>query len=153
MPAPNDGNPTPIRRIDPTCRLLGWRELTKVIDEIRGKNPGIVLAAHRWSSVGLIGFYCSGQPQVECLGAALGDRHSQYDLWPNPVKSPDGFLGKDFVIVDALPDSLKDAFSKVGPPMQITGHGPTGIPVARWSVVVARGFKGFDNSKLPNRGW
>ena len=153
MPVPNDGNPTPIRRIDPTCRLLGWRELTKVIDEIREKNPGIVLAAHRWSSVGLIGFYCSGQPQVECLGAALGDRHSQYDLWPNPVKSPGTFLGKDFVIVDALPDSLKNAFTTVELPTQITGHGPTGVPVARWSVVVARGFKGFDNSKLPNRGW
>ena len=153
MPSPDQANPTPIRRVDPTCRLLGWRELAKAIDGVRENNPGMVVAAHRWSSVGLLGFYCTGQPQVECLGAALGDRHSQYDLWPNPIKNPEDFLGKDFIIVDALPESLKDSFSTVEALTLVTGHGPTGVPVARWSIVVARGFKGFDSLKLPTRGW
>lgn len=153
FPAPDEINPTPIRRIDPTCRLLGWRELAKTIDGIRQQNQGMVVAAHRWSSVGLLGFYCSGQPRVECLGAALGDRHSQYDLWPNPVQNPNAFLGKDFIIVDASPDSLREAFEAVECPIHITGHGPTGVPVARWSVLVARGFRGFDKVKLPPRGW
>lgn len=153
MPPPGDTNQTPIRRIDPTCRLLGWKELARAVDRAREQTPGAVVAAHRWSSVGLLGFYCQDQPRVECLGAALGDRHSQYDLWPNPVKVPGPHLGRDFVVVDASPDSIRSAFESVGAPVIITGHGPTGVPVARWSIVVARGFKGFERQSLPPRGW
>lgn len=153
LPVPDERNPFPIRKVDPSCRLMGWRDLASKIDEERSRNPGLVIAVHRWSSAGLLGFYCKGRPKVECLGAALGDRHSQYDLWPNPVSHPDRFIGKDFVVIDAPSDLLKGAFKAIGMPVVVTGFGPTAVPVARWSYTIASGYKGFDKQSVPPRGW
>ena len=150
---PTESNPTPLRRLDPTCRLMGWKQLANYVDFIRVSDPSLVVAVHRWSSVGLLGFYCQGRPRVESLGAALGDRHSQYDLWPHPVAQPDKYRGRDFIIVDAPSEALIGAFDKVETPIIVTATSPGGFPVARWSVVVARGFRGFDPAKLPPRGW
>ena len=92
----SDAEPMPIRRIDPTSRLRGWRYLAAGVDraradlQARGIEP--VLAAERWTQAGELGFYCAGQPKIHCLGLFLGDRATQYDLWrPNPVVDAPGF--------------------------------------------------------------
>jgi hypothetical protein len=141
-----------LRRFDPTCRLRGWRSLAAAVDRVRNalRSEGVepVLAGSGWTLPGELSFYCEGQPQVYSLGLALGDRHSQYDLWrPNPVWDPDQFAGEVVVFVGELTPVLREAFEEVGKPQTVT-HEEGGQPVARWTVTVCRGFRGFRHLSL-----
>ncbi|MCI0459584.1 MAG: glycosyltransferase family 39 protein [Gemmataceae bacterium] len=144
-PAPE--RPIPLRRLDPTCRLRGWRELAEEVDrvcaELRQQGSEPVLAGSGWSLPGALGFYCQGQPTVYSLGLALGERRSQYDLWrPNPVWDSEQFRGRTFVFVGQGAEALRQAFDEVGPPRMVT-HTVNGRAVARWTVTVCRGYRGF----------
>lgn len=141
--------PLPLRRFDPTCRLRGWRTLAAEIDRLRchlaDENP--VLAASAWNLPGELSVYCAGHPEVFSLGAALGDRHSQYDLWrPNPVADAAAFAGRTFLVVGADDSQLREAFEHVEPSHVVT-HYEDGQPISMWSVTVARGFRGFAQEK------
>ena len=52
--------PMPIRRVDPTCRLRGWRFLAGEVDRVRAnvKIGGIepVLATERWTQASELAF-------------------------------------------------------------------------------------------------
>jgi hypothetical protein len=144
---PTPVEPFPLRRLDPTCRLRGWRTLAEEVDrlrdELRAKGVDAVLAGSGWSLPGELGFYCQGHPAVYSLGAALGDRHSQYDLWhPNPVDDPGSFAGRTFIVVGAMPPQVRDAFEQIDAPRPVV-HRERGQPVAAWPVLVCRGFRGF----------
>ncbi len=139
-----------MRRLDPTCRLKGWRTLAAEVDRLRDqcRRDGIepILASARWSEVGELGFYCQGQPIVYSIGLAHGDRHSQYDLWrPNPLADPQYFLGKTFIIVNSLNGPLDHVFERLDPPLLVT-HSERGHPLAQWKIVVGHGFRGFPNT-------
>jgi hypothetical protein len=149
---PTDERPLPLRRLDPTCRLRGWRALAARIDSLReqvraeGSEP--ILAGTSWSLPGEIGFYCAGQPPVYSVGPVLGDRHSQYDLWrPNPVDDPDSFCGRTFIIVGGFSPGFAAAFETMEP--QVVTHHEAGHPVAAWTVTVCRGFRGFAHLARP----
>jgi hypothetical protein len=144
FPAPAADAAPPIRRIDPTARLAGWRTLAEAVDEVRaevGGDPVIVTMA--WTGAGELGFYCDGHPQVYTFGSVVGDRASQYDLWrPNPVADAQAFAGRTFVYVgDKLPDGVFDRIEHV---RQVT-HTEGGVPLANWTVWVGRGYRGFDH--------
>jgi 4-amino-4-deoxy-L-arabinose transferase-like glycosyltransferase len=144
---PTVKQPQPLRRLDPTCRLRGWRTLGAVLDEVceqlRAEGVEPVLAGTGWALPGEIGFYCSGHPPVYSVGPAIGDRRSQYDLWrPNPVDDPDAFLGRTFVIVGGFVGSFGRAFDSADTARVVT-HYENGQPVASWTVTVCRGFRGF----------
>ena len=89
---PTEHNPFPVRRLDLTARLAGWRELAAAVDELRERvraetgHEAVIVGTH-WTIPGILRFYCAGHPQVYTIGSALGaDRSSQYDVWrPNPV--------------------------------------------------------------------
>lgn len=139
--------PMPLRRLDPTARLRGWQTLAREVDLMRGelRTRGIepVLAGSVWTLPGEIGFYCEGHPTVYSLGLALGDRHSQYDLWrPNPVADADRFVGKTFIVVGVSDQVLRSAFEHVEPAREVT-HSDQGELVNRWRVTIARGFRGW----------
>lgn len=145
---PTAADPTPIRKLDPTCRLRGWRTLATDIDRVRdrvrqetGEDP--VLAGMVWTTPGELAFYCAGHPPAYSFGLALADRHSQYDLWrPNPVADAQAFRGRTFLYVgDELPDAA-EVFDRVDPPIRVV-HAEGGVPVAVWTVWVGRGFRGF----------
>jgi hypothetical protein len=145
---PNEANPTPVRRLDPTCRLHGWQTLAQEIDSLRddihretGEEP--LLAAMTWTVPGELCFYCRNHPEAYSFGPALADRHSQYDLWhPNPVADPHRFRGRTFIYVgDEIPGADR-VFDRVDPPIPVV-HQEGGIPVARWTIWVCRGFRGF----------
>jgi 4-amino-4-deoxy-L-arabinose transferase-like glycosyltransferase len=143
---PSARQPTPMRRLDPTCRLRGWRTLAAEVDRLRAelRAEGIepVLAGSTWWLPGELGFYCAGSPAVYSIGPALGDRHSQYDLWrPNPLADVEIFRGRTFILIGGLPDGCP-AFDQVGPTRLVT-HVDGGQPVAGWLVTVCRGFRGF----------
>jgi 4-amino-4-deoxy-L-arabinose transferase-like glycosyltransferase len=147
---PADERPAPLRRLDPTCRLRGWRTLAAEVQRLRhslrnleGTDP--VLAAGSWSLPGELAFYLPDQPTVYSLGPLLGDRRSQYDLWrPNPVADPESFAGRTFLVVNAGAD-IGGLFDAVEPPRLVLHH-EAGYPVARWTITVARRYRGVPAS-------
>lgn len=144
-PAPTESLPAPVRRLDPTCRLAGWRTLAEAVDEARIlAGDDAVIATMPWNEPGELAFYCSGHPTVYTFAPAVGDRFSQYDLWrPNPVADAQAFRGKTFVYVGhRLPDGV---FERLELFRRVT-HTEGGVPVAEWFVWVGRGFRGFDHA-------
>jgi hypothetical protein len=144
---PTETKPFPLRRLDPTCRLRGWRTLATAVDELRGRlaTEGVepVLAGSSWGLPGELGFYCTGHPQVYSVGVVQGDRHSQYDLWhPNPVDDPEAFRGRTFVLVGDIGPEVLAGFERVESG-GIVNHAEDGRPIARWVLHVGHGFRGF----------
>jgi len=143
---PTDYNPTPLRRLDPTCRLRGWRwlaaEIDRLSEELRQKGKDPVLAGSNWSLPGEIGFYCKGHPQAYSIGLAQKDRHSQYDFWHGPTNDPEAFRGRTFLIVGVVDDRLQLAFDKVEP-LRLVIHSEGEHMVSMWGITIAHGFKGF----------
>ncbi len=152
-PEPTVAKPFPVRLMDVTARVSGWKELAGEVDQIRdrirretGQEP--VLAGTYWTVPGVIGCYCQGQPQVYAIGVANGsDRYSQYDLWrPNPVADAQAFRGRTFIIVGDIGPGAAAAFDRLEPAMRVV-HSPAGVPVAAWAVWVGHGFRGFDHAQ------
>jgi hypothetical protein len=149
-------NPTPLRRFDPAARMKGYRFLGRELDTIRrsvrqrdGNDP--VLAGLRWDVPGLLGFYTDGHPQAYSFGLALGDRHSQYDLWhPNPVDDAQAFRGRTFLVVSGgdIRVALTPTFESVEAPHEVV-YREHGRALAKWYVHVCRGFRGFDPARRP----
>jgi hypothetical protein len=141
-------SPLPLRKLDPSCRLRGWQCLGSELDRLRvlaateGQEP--VLVGAGWSLPGELAFYCAGHPIAYSIGPAMGDRQSQYDLWrPNPIADANVFAGRTFLVVGIDdPKVLQPAFERVEEPVCVT-HYQSGQPVARWSIIVAHGFRGF----------
>jgi hypothetical protein len=147
MGPPTESMPYPVRKIDPTCRLRGWRHLAHSIDGLRerlraeeGADP--VLAGVSWSQPGALGVYCDGHPQAYSVGLLQGDRHSQYDFWTNPLDHGEEFKGRTFVIVGPVFRRVREGFEKVEEPVNVV-YTEDGRPLAGWAVYVCRGFKGF----------
>lgn len=138
-------NPMPVRRLDPTCRLRGWQTLAAEIDRLRadlgqdGSEP--LLAGTSWSLPGALGVYCAGHPQAYSFGLAQGDRHSQYDMWTNPLDEPELFRGRTFIIVGGVAPRLASAFEEVEP-TRLLMHSQNGRALAWWPITICRGYKG-----------
>jgi 4-amino-4-deoxy-L-arabinose transferase-like glycosyltransferase len=150
VPEPSDDRLAPVRNLDPTARLRGWRHLAAEVDAIRdriaredGQEPTI--ATMTWTVPGELGFYCHGNPTVYSFGTALNDRYSQYDLWrPNPLADAQAFAGRTFVYVgEKLPDGT-DAFDSLAGPVRVE-YRENGVTVGGWKVWIARGYRGFPN--------
>jgi hypothetical protein len=142
---PTEKNLFPVRRFDPTCRLRGWRTLAAHVDAVRARltAEGIepVLAGNSWSLPGELGVYCAGHPQAYSLGLSMGDRHSQYDLWFNPLADGEAFKGRTFIVVGGDEDVLRKAFRTVEP-VEVVDYREKGQPLSRWWVRVCRSYTG-----------
>ena len=94
---------TPVAKYDPTARLRGWSQLGAAVgrqlaaQRAAGRDPFIVTDDYQVASE--IAFYCPGEPNVYCLQSVLGDRESQYDLWPNPIRDARRFIGRPCLYV------------------------------------------------------
>ncbi|MSR31692.1 MAG: glycosyltransferase family 39 protein [Gemmataceae bacterium] len=144
---PNEKNPFPLRKVDPTCRLRGWQSLGKEVDRRRkeitqGRSTELVLAGGSWNVPGEIGFYCQGRPQAYSIGLVNGDRHSQYDLWKNPVDNPKDFLGKDFLVVGSLSAEARKGFAEVVD-LAPFYYQEKGQPISVWHFTYCKNFRGF----------
>lgn len=151
LPPPSPEQPTPIRKLDPTARLAGWRNLAAYLDHLReqitqrnGQAP--ILCGTYWNQPGILRFYCQGHPETYTIGIPnRSDRHSQYDFWrPNPVSDPDLFRGRTFLIVGDIGPHLLPAFESVEPPLRFT-HCEHGIPLQSWTIWIAHGFRGWEH--------
>ncbi len=149
---PTADHPIPLRRFDPTCRLRGWHVLAEAVDRERARAAADdpILAATSWTLPGELGVYCAGHPQVFSIGLALGDRHSQYDLWANPLADAAAFRDRTFLVVGSFRDEeMKRAFDRVEEPLTVV-YREKGEIVSWWTITVCRGFKGF---APPAGGW
>jgi Dolichyl-phosphate-mannose-protein mannosyltransferase len=147
--------PMPMRRFDPTCRLRGWRTLAEAVDQKRAEllqveHEDPVLAASSWALPGELGVYCAGHPQAYSIGLAMGDRHSQYDLWPNPLRDVEAFRSKTFIVVGWFSEDVRSAFDSVEKPDDVV-YSEEGRPVARWTITVCHKYQGFPN--MPTGGF
>ncbi len=103
-------NLTPVAKYDPTARLRGWSQLGAAVGRHLdaahrgGRDPFIVTDDYQVASE--IAFYCPGRPQVYCLQAALGNRQSQYDIWPNPIRDAGEFVGRPCIYVGSRKPEL-----------------------------------------------
>lgn len=137
--------PMPMRRVDPTVRLRGWRFLAGEVDrtraELRARGIEPVLAGERWTHASELAFYCEGQPITYCVGLFLGDRDSQYDLWrPNPVADPTAFEERTFILVGLEMERLRDAFESFES-QRIVYYAEDGQRIAEWTITIAHGFR------------
>ena len=151
--SPTKRDPAPIRKLDITARLLGWKTLAREVDQLRdrikggtGREP--VLAGTYWTIPGHLAFSCRGHPEVYTVGIPnRSDRHSQYDFWrPNPVADAQAFRGRSFVIVGDIGPAVLAAFERVERPLRVI-HTENGIPMEAWTVWVCHGFRGFGASE------
>jgi 4-amino-4-deoxy-L-arabinose transferase-like glycosyltransferase len=150
LPPPSDREATPVRRLDLTARLAGWKALAAHIDQIRQQlthplsQPPIVCGTY-WNQPGILRFYCQGHPETYTIGIPnRSDRHSQYDFWrPNPVADPQHFLGRTFIIVGDISPHLLPAFDHVEPPQRFI-YRENGVPLQAWTIWIAHGFRGWD---------
>ena len=142
---PSEANLFPLRRLDPTCRLRGWRTLAAAVDRIRvqlTEQEGIepILAGCSWNMPGELGVYCADHPQAYSIGLSMGDRHSQYDLWHNPIDDGDAFKGRTFLVVNGDEKQLRQAFRSVTTTEVEYDEG--GQPISSWRLAICRDFTG-----------
>lgn len=152
--SPTQAEPFPMRKLDPTCRLRGWRYLASEVDALRasieareGEEP--ILAGIHWALPGELGFYCEGNPPVYSVGLAFGDRHSQYDLWrPNPLSDSQSFHGRTFLVVGQglLPPQPRSFTHPVE--MKHVVYREGSHPIAGWTIWVLRDYSGFEQAHL-----
>jgi hypothetical protein len=156
---PTEAEPAPVRRLELSSRLVGWKTLGAEVDRIRarvaaetGREP--VLAGTYWTIPGQLRFSCVGHPDAYAIGIPnRSDRHSQYDFWrPNPVADAQAFRGRSFVVVGSLGPHLLAAFDRVEQPVRVI-HAEDGIAVESWWVWVCHGFRGFEGLGVPEPGY
>ncbi|QEL15247.1 ArnT family glycosyltransferase [Limnoglobus roseus] len=148
---PTDDQLAPVRNLDPTARLRGWRYLAGEVDKLRDlvrseDGQESLTGAMVWTLPGELGFYCEGNPQVYTFGVALSDRFSQYDVWrPNPVADAQAFCGRTFVYVGEKMPDMNAVFERCDGPYRVE-YRENGVTVGGWKLWIARGYRGFPTS-------
>lgn len=102
-PPESPWNLTPLAKLDPTARLRGWSQLGAAVGShlrlgVAG-DPEPFIVTDDYQAASEIAFYCPGEPDVYCLQSVLGDRQSQYDIWPNPIRDAERFIGRPCIYI------------------------------------------------------
>ncbi len=130
------------RKMDPTMRLLGWKELGQETDRIyeglSSEGPAFVFS-DSYQMASELAFYMKGNPRTYCIN--LGRRMNQYDLWPGF----DNSTGCNAVLVmdddREFPQELAKSFGRTEKvPVVITVRGGN---VMKFTVFKCYDFKGI----------
>lgn len=163
-PPPSAFDLTPVARLDPASRLRGWATLGQAVgravaaERDAGHDPFIVADDYQLASQ--IAFYTPGEPSVYCLQAVLGDRQSQYDLWPNPIRNPDRFIGRPCIYVGARkPELFGTAGGQYHPPalrnprlVENVEYRLSGHTIQLWTIYAVESFDGLPADVLARLG-
>jgi undecaprenyl-diphosphatase len=115
-------------RLDPTVRLVGWRELGAAVGAAWRAMPSpqrTFLAADRYQVASELAFYVPGRPPA--YNVNLGRRLNQYDFW----EGPESRVGWDAIYVregvGGLDERVAGAFDRVEGPLlvEVRRHGRT----------------------------
>jgi 4-amino-4-deoxy-L-arabinose transferase-like glycosyltransferase len=162
LPPPSAFNLTPAARLDPTARLRGWSQLGAAVgkhlaaERAAGREPFIITDDYQVSSQ--VAFYCPGQPVTYCLQAVLGARQSQYDIWPNPIRDPDRFVGRPCLYIGARkPELFGDGNTghvalRGARLLETVEHRVCRQPVQIWSIYAVDEYAGLAPEVLQRSG-
>jgi undecaprenyl-diphosphatase len=136
------------RKVDPTARLRGWRELGAAIDaQLATLPPNAIVMCQDYMTTGETAFYVSGQPKTYYVGSYPSDpreraRFSQYDMWPDRRLDQPALLGRDAVYVGWMSGETARAFDHVEklPDLEIRRRG---VLVRMFELWRCTGFKGM----------
>jgi len=145
---------TPVAHYDPAARLRGWAELGTAVgaalrdERTAGREPFIL--AGDYGAASEIAFYCPGNPEVYSAQSVVGNRRSQYDVWPNPIRQRAEFVGRPCLYVGSLHRVLTG--DSTGAHAALPGlrlvrtveHQVGGQVVQIWSIYACDAFAGFD---------
>lgn len=147
-------NLTPVAKYDPTARLRGWSALGQAVGRNRALlPPEAFIVTDDYQTASEIAFYCPGKPVVYCLQAALGDRQSQYDIWPNPLRDADLFRGRPCLYVGTLKPELTGEDEPAHAVLrgvrlaETVEHRVRGHLVRVWPIYVCDEFAGFPDGR------
>jgi 4-amino-4-deoxy-L-arabinose transferase-like glycosyltransferase len=162
IPPSTKGLPAPLRRIDPTCRMRGHKQLAEEVAKrvaalkAEGLSPFVLTPTYALTST--LAFYLPGQPQTYCLSWNYGmtaQPVNQHDLWhPNPRHEQAAFLGRPAVIIDDsnMPPNFANQMMEKG----VFGHMDSnerifvrerGVIIGTWDISVCRDYKGLGGYK------
>ena len=150
---------TPVAKYDPASRLRGWSQLGSEVaalleaERADGNDP-MILTDH-YQSASAIAFYArrdpSFPPEVYCIQSAVGGRLNQYDVWMNPITSPEQFYGRRSLYVGSMRHEAifpKEGTGALGRTefVRAVEHVVGEHPVRISPVVRGLRFEGFDAS-------
>ncbi len=99
------------QKMDPTARLVGWRELGEEVSSISremSQSVPVFIFSDKYQISSELAFYMAGHPATYCIN--LGRRMNQYDLWPGF----EDLAGYNAVFVrkddNGLPEEVGEAF-------------------------------------------
>lgn len=135
------------RKMDPTIRLVGWKELgheaDRIYEGLSSEGPAFVFS-DSYQMASELAFYMKGNPTTYCIN--LGRRMNQYDLWPGL----ENYVGYNALLVmddeREFPPELAKSFGRTEKvPVVITLRGDK---VMKFTVFKCYDFKGI-KSKPP----
>jgi hypothetical protein len=136
------------RKVDPTARLRGWRDLGAAIDaQLATLRPGAIVMCQDYMTTGATAFYVSGHPKTYYAGSYPKDpraraRFSQYDMWPDRRLDQPSLLGRDAVYVGWMSEDAKQAFETIEP-LPLLEIRRRGVLVRTFELWRCTGFKGM----------
>ena len=152
---------TPVAKVDPTARLRGWETLgagiAKVVGSIKPGMPEPFILTDSYQPASQIAFYVP-EIEVTCASAVLGGRHSQYDIWPNPMDDPNQFIGRPVIYIGSLGhpalDGDGDPNHAALPGLREAGvvvFPSKGPRLQYWTIWYCDAFAGFDPKFVERR--
>jgi hypothetical protein len=163
LPAPSAERPAPMRRLDPTCRFRGYREIAPEVGQrlaalrAEGLNPFVLAPTYTVASA--LSFYLPGQPEAYCLSWTpgwAGRAANQHDLWhPNPRNDLNAFRGRPAVVVEtpsrapvyAQVSTYKHGLFRSADPTERILVRRASQPVAAWDVTICRDYRGLPRTE------
>lgn len=153
-PKPAAWDLTPVARYDPAARLRGWSDLGKAVGEVLatqragGREPFIM--ADDYMTASQLAFYVPGHPATYSAQSAIGGRHSQFDLWENPIRDPQRFIGRPCIYVGPRNPALSGDEGRRAalPGMTLdrkVEHVVRGQKVQIWPIWRCDSFAGFES--------
>jgi 4-amino-4-deoxy-L-arabinose transferase-like glycosyltransferase len=145
---------TPAAKFDPASRLRGWSELAAigpVLARLQADGADPFILADDYQLASEIAFYVPSHPTVYCAQSALGDRKSQYDIWTNPIRDAQQFIGRPCIYVGQLKRELAGDDRSPGPLPDLkkvltVEHHVADLRYQLWSVFVCDRFAGFSKT-------
>jgi hypothetical protein len=163
VPGPTAARPAPLRRLEPTCRMRGYRELAPAVEarlaslRAQGLDPFVLVPTYTLAST--LSFYLPGQPEVYCISWSPGlplRAVNQHDLWrPNPRFDWQAFEHRPAVIVEDanVNASYAQGVTKTGTFVRVDGTERfvakrSGLVVGAWDVSTCSDFRGLPAARI-----
>jgi undecaprenyl-diphosphatase len=134
--------------LDPTSRLIGWKdlgtEITSIHEQMSRSRP-VFIFSDRYQISSELAFYVKGHPVTYCI--SLGRRMNQYDLWPDFH----GLIHHDAIFVMSgiatVPEIVASAFERIERKV-VSVYSKSHAKIKDYSVLMCYDFKGLKQKQV-----